>query len=287
MDQPGNYTIEWAKQMRALKDKELNGLIAGVERDAVHFQLPDCGIVLGRDYQGTIKGRELRPPFPVTAIEYSALYGPYSFEYPVASSKRLIIAVEDEGYGEGAVTILPCFYIDQKRQWSLPVLGWYFPFDDVEYALRRGSEIDTVVHPRVLNKDMLNRHMIESGFSEDAYMKTVLKDASDEIVSYWDMCKALSLNAVDERRVDPDPGKQRMRRALKKPPLYSYRVLTLKPGDVNSHREHKGGTHASPVSHWRRGHMRTIKKTGKQVWVRPSLINGEGMAVKDYRVEAL
>jgi len=287
MDQPGNYFTEWVKQTRWIGVKEMIKFASEVERDAVHFQLPDCGIILGRDYQGTIKGRELRPPFPVTVIEYSAIHGPYSAEYPVRSSKRIVIAIEDEGYGEGAVTIVPLYFFDKMKMWSAASLGWYFPFDDTEYALRRGSGIDTIVHPRVLNATIMKDHRESVGLSEDAYLRAMLKDASDEIVSYWDMCKALSLNAVDERRVDPDPGKQRMRRALKKPPLYSYRVLTLKPGDVNSHREHKGGTHASPVSHWRRGHMRTIKKTGKQVWVRPSLINGEGMAVKDYRVEAL
>jgi hypothetical protein len=45
------------------------------------------------------------------------------------------------------------------------------------------------------------------------------------------------------------------------------------------HRTHRGGTHASPVPHLRRGHYRTIdaaKATGpRRVWVRAAHVNGE------------
>ncbi len=48
----------------------------------------------------------------------------------------------------------------------------------------------------------------------------------------------------------------------------------------------QGGTHASPRLHDRRGHWRTLKKTGVRVWVRSCKVGdaSRGVVFKDYRV---
>lgn len=68
--------------------------------------------------------------------------------------------------------------------------------------------------------------------------------------------------------------------------LHGFRKLTGKPvpdtyvvrvnlGSGNPRTEHRGGTHASPRPHWRRGHLRTYK-TGLQVPVAPHIVGASG-----------
>jgi hypothetical protein len=67
-----------------------------------------------------------------------------------------------------------------------------------------------------------------------------------------------------------------------KKPLYDWHTVALAPRPPKS--EPKGGTHASPRPHDRRGHYRTYK-SGKQVWVRNTRVGkGEGFVFKDYVV---
>lgn len=51
--------------------------------------------------------------------------------------------------------------------------------------------------------------------------------------------------------------------------------------------EYKGGTHASPRWHKRRGYWRTMKKSGKTVWVNACEVGkkSDGMVYKDYEVK--
>jgi hypothetical protein len=63
-------------------------------------------------------------------------------------------------------------------------------------------------------------------------------------------------------------------------PLYDWHTVTLAPRPPKQ--EPKGGTHASPRPHDRRGHYRTYK-SGKQVWVSNMRVGrGEGFVFKDY-----
>ena len=46
------------------------------------------------------------------------------------------------------------------------------------------------------------------------------------------------------------------------------------------------GTHASPCLHWRRGHWRTISKSGKKIWIDPMEVGDEanGKIIKTYAI---
>jgi hypothetical protein len=69
-----------------------------------------------------------------------------------------------------------------------------------------------------------------------------------------------------------------------KAPLFAYKVLTI--GKKKRKSAHRGGTHASPRSHLRRGYYRT-SKNGVKHWVQPCMVKGEtpGFVHKDYKVE--
>lgn len=70
-----------------------------------------------------------------------------------------------------------------------------------------------------------------------------------------------------------------------KNPLFDW--VTVKVGGKEEKIEHKGGTHASPRLHDRRGHWRTIKATGKQVWVRNCKVGdaSKGVVFHDYKIK--
>ena len=65
---------------------------------------------------------------------------------------------------------------------------------------------------------------------------------------------------------------------------FDWRTVEIKPWASKA--EPQGGTHASPRLHDRRGHWRTIKPSGKRVWVKPCKVGdaSKGMVFKDYRV---
>ena len=70
----------------------------------------------------------------------------------------------------------------------------------------------------------------------------------------------------------------------KGPLLFDWHTVVVQP--VVQKMPHQGGTHASPRLHDRRGHWRTMKQSGKRVWVRDCKVGdaSKGVVFKDYRV---
>lgn len=77
------------------------------------------------------------------------------------------------------------------------------------------------------------------------------------------------------------------RRKIKqgKTPLYDWRTVVITPCKPQPASQHKGGTHASPRQHDRRGHLRHLRN-GKNVWVRPCKVGdpSRGTVFHDYEV---
>ncbi|HHV7525115.1 TPA: hypothetical protein ACUNF5_006666 [Burkholderia orbicola] len=72
-----------------------------------------------------------------------------------------------------------------------------------------------------------------------------------------------------------------------KVPFFDYRVLAVRPSNAGDGRG-RGGQHASPKAHIRRGHIRRLER--KTVWVSDTLVNAgsaRGVVVKDYAVRPL
>jgi hypothetical protein len=71
--------------------------------------------------------------------------------------------------------------------------------------------------------------------------------------------------------------------AAGKPPSYDWRTVVIDGKNVKG--EHKGGTHASPRLHDRRGHSRKLPD-GRIVWVRPCKVGdaSRGVVFHDYKI---
>jgi hypothetical protein len=89
----------------------------------------------------------------------------------------------------------------------------------------------------------------------------------------------MSVPTSEDARVNA----KRIRKGKK--PLIEFRLITV-TGKKSEIASMPHGNHASPRQHWRRGHWRFMKKSGKKVWVAPMLVGDEknGKIIKDYAV---
>lgn len=78
----------------------------------------------------------------------------------------------------------------------------------------------------------------------------------------------------------------RSRLAKGKKPLMEFKITKVTGSRTNTDPDAPRGTHASPRQHLRRGHWRTLPKTGKRVWVSSSQVGNElnGRIIKTYAV---
>lgn len=72
-----------------------------------------------------------------------------------------------------------------------------------------------------------------------------------------------------------------------KTPSFEWKTVTIESRDSKS--QSLGGTHASPRLHDRRGHWRTMKKSGKKVWVRDCKVGdpSKGIIKHDYKFKPM
>ncbi len=105
------------------------------------------------------------------------------------------------------------------------------------------------------------------------------------------MVAATLLKIMGERMAyQPTPQRtfiNQKRQAKGKPALtFDWHTVAIEPPAPKN--DAQGGTHASPRLHERRGHWRTIKKSGKRVWVRDCKVGdaSKGVVFKDYEVKA-
>lgn len=64
-------------------------------------------------------------------------------------------------------------------------------------------------------------------------------------------------------------------------PLWEWKTVVIEPSEVGP-APYKGGTHASPREHDRRGHFRTYKKTGRQVWIHNMVVGNKALGRVDH-----
>lgn len=104
------------------------------------------------------------------------------------------------------------------------------------------------------------------------------------VVGIYLTVTALLLSRDVHHRVEPAPVKLNKHRARKgKSPIPERHFITIRPGAVHRAKGDGHGTHASPRTHWRRGHVRRLA-TGKITAVAPCIVNGADAALPTYRV---
>lgn len=283
----GYFSEEFCEDLRKYMKSNQDGapyyakIRRRIQSNAIHFQLPHGGYILPNESDEISFDTDIfRPPYPVTLIEFSE-GGKDLGPGQTPSTKRLVMAV-DEG---DSVVLFPAYYSDAFDVWHPPIIYWRFKYgrafslsrtkpkkfvdDDVlQYGLGWATALQTAKVP----------------LSLEQYASMEIRNINQELSVYMDFCMALDQYESEIVDQKPDEKMQKLRRMRGKKPLFTYKIITITGKKKKS--TARGGTHASPVTHLRRGHWRHYK-SGKRTWVEAAVINGkDGMVVKDYRVES-
>jgi hypothetical protein len=110
-------------------------------------------------------------------------------------------------------------------------------------------------------------------------------EAKTECRSVIQLCAALACSNVSTEIIRPNREASAARPAST---LFDYHVLMIDPGAERQPSEDRGGSHASPRTHLRRGHIRRLA-WGPRIWVNSCVVNPSaiGTVNKDYAVRSL
>lgn len=212
------------------------------------------------------------PPYPVCILEYK---GADSTDDPTAEP-ALVIAVEAKA--QDSVLLIPIrYYRDQKA-------GWLPPFFAIKLSYDKGDTERYTVGIMMPDAYKESEKLYLEDNPTGDFGLFCISNSATALQAYLGFCKTLHENEVTFTDVVPDKKANQMRRARGKAPLFTYKTLTIGGPKQQGHGK-GGGTHASPRSHLRRGHYRTLK-SGKRIWINSFMVvgNGEGFVHKDYKV---
>lgn len=268
-----NYSAGAIEYLRLLSGRadipeaaRISGEVADMIEAAHKFVLPDNGILFGPLADNMFD--EVRLPFGHVVLEFDAVGEGKPRPNGIKCERRVVLCFEKAGHtGDPVVSILPITWSSKDERWlPSPVF--------VEIPCKRKVDYYAVIvalgEP---GKKVLER--------DDA--KELLTDSSLEIQAVIEFCAAISCTNVTTEILRPN---REARAARPASTLFDYHVLMIEPGREHATSEDRGGTHASPRTHLRRGHIRRLA-WGPRVWVNSCVVNPSaiGTVNKDYAVK--
>lgn len=227
----------------------------------------------------------LRLPYPVTAIEFEpdrtkAIKGDFwpvahlaiCIDETTARSAELIGAIDAAQFAV-LVSYLPPPEVQSNRRavpaWTVHLFGVAGPDNGQLFYGPRLLFPDT--------KDVSAPQLLEA-WRED---ETEISSVADFLLAYGATNVSVSRDADDNRKLNA----ARARRG--KPPIFQYHHLVIEQ-NADSQAETRGGAHASPAMHRRRGHFRRLGG-GRRTYIRPCIVGSpqSGIVVKDYDASRL
>jgi hypothetical protein len=283
--QPGQFFTEYLDSLPKLKrllhvadSAIVEATAARARENGVIFTLPAGGVLTDRKIK-SFSGDLLRPPYKYVILEYVGSPGAIPAGY-TACPKRVVIAIDMGTF----VSVLPCLFNEREGRWIPHIYMGTFSYTDPNVFYTKGGVAHIKVQYDVNLPVIFGAIRQQWTGTPEALTQQIASDLADEMNAYIDFCYVLHHNEVTLDDVLPDKAKNKMRRALGKTPLFTYKVLTI--GKKKRKSQHLGGTHASPRSHLRRGYYRT-SQNGVRHWVQPCMVKGDtdGFVHKDYKVE--
>lgn len=282
---PRHYTTALITDLRAAQEgaeakkqtliaKTIQGMIGGYTV-APKFLLPDNGILF-EDKDLTRYLGLLRLPFKEVVLEYAGYTGPFDDTPSGDEIDSCLLAVEDvEPDGDPEkdkptrVHLTVC-YKPRNMSWSILPIHIVLPYDmttesfmsdGIPYGVLPGFE----------------------GKYDKVQLRKMAQIALKESISLFQFCAAIACGNVRSEEIKAPRFINQQRKAKGKPPLFSYHVLTVDVGVRTEHGDSKGGTHASPRQHLRRGHIRQYK-SGLTIWINSMVVGDKklGRVDKDY-----
>jgi hypothetical protein len=296
--------------------------VANLLRQAVKFVLPDNGELF--DDQLRALPAVFRLPYPITAAEFEVTTNDIG-DGPLAtrgvdldrSSKRIALAVEicAENFDQfswmlshekwnllvedGAIAIIPVYFIAEKEIWAIPPLGLVIPSrksepkksfvqntrEMYEGNLPKGVKpLPLEAHTTDLMPEQASAIEQEGGLS--LVFATAQQDCHDECIAIMGLIEVLSCVNVQMETLSAPRFINAKRLAKSKVPFFEFKVLTLDLDEkAKSLSPNPKGTHSSPRVHLRRGHIRRLPD--RSIFVRAAVVGdkGRGAVMKEYAIK--
>lgn len=206
-------------------------------------------------------------------------------------------------FPQGGAYIIPIFWT-KNAGWEITNGGLFVPYDnslkrmrsndisDGEIAFKTMAEAGRLsqefakiqAEPFILLPEFFQNYVNKIGVEQS--FQQVLVDCHDEASMATQACAVLNCQNIQTETIDPPIKLNRNRAKTNKPPLFSYHILQVSEKTLQSTTTGHSGSHRSPRSHLRRGHIRRLKD--RNIWVRSSMINANnsnGSVSKDYQIK--
>ena len=323
-----NYAAQAVAGLRDTADRRLNHSAMDQKRTrtcaeliekAVHFALPDFGMVLNADLKG-LAGVNLRLPYPLVTLEYFVPYKPDMLKErtPTYSAKRIVILEE---FTRDQIEVVRAPFVEKDMEffsaladpkgldgdnfvffacaceirglWQTMGATWLFPCENWYHGRSADGAHSVAGHVGVMLPDYATQLVKEYGSRRAR--DTLQIDIEGEMRAAMEFIEAMSCRNITSETHEPG-AKQAVndRRARQgKPPLNETKRLIIDPRWFESH--YKGPVQgsadgrASPRQHLRRGHFRRIRwgtPEQEQIWIFPTVVGDpqRGTIEKTYQV---
>jgi hypothetical protein len=205
----------------------------------------------------------------------------------------------------GGVLVVPLFWDQVSKKWIVTMGGTFVPYENSVMDLKPSEALDSTrfayakefeslgakesfkqfkAEPFVLLPEVFQEAISNYGSKAKAFGQIIL-DSRDEVMVLMQACNVLNCANVTTANVHAPDALNKKRQINGKQPFFSYKVLQLSEERRGDSGMSLGGTHNSPRTHLRRGHLRRLD--AKVVWVRPSMVNFgsiAGVVTKDYSI---
>ncbi len=284
-----DYMDQAKKGLHSLNDKDRKAMgifLSRVRSHAVYFIIDDLVATASDKELNAMKVYDegfLRPPYNVVVLAVDCINSD-------GHTTPVLIFVDSFPNDDEAF-----FYFStcsEKNNWTVPTIFWRLKFDGSMFRPtppeddpKSNGEWQIDFIPTYLLEGEIDKSFKRIGEERSDYIDRNIRMGLKIFMNYICFCSVLNEFHTEFVDTEPHKGQNKMRRALGKAPLFTYKVLTI--GKKKRKSQKLGGTHASPRSHLRRGYYRT-SRNGVRHWVQPCMVKGEtdGFVHKDYRVES-
>lgn len=291
---------------------------------SVKFILPNCCDLFDPDTLRQAHLDQLHLPYPCVAFEAPWIKADVGPEYvggrlQITATKRIALCWDLASHPNvapeldilslkfgGGVCVAPIYWGPELAQWTVAIGGTFVPYDSVVQdldrtrisaasALARNAliEIGQIKanatgfgsQPFVLAPQLFEESLGHFGGADEA-TAAIIMDSHDEVMTAIQACSVINCSNVATTDVSPAEKLNRKRIANGKQPFFTYKLLQLDDEPLPVRSEGRGGHHASPRRHLRRGHRRMLS-SGRAIYVRSAMVNANsrrGIVDKDYAV---